>query len=454
MSFIQGASEKTHAFSTLEAIPSTPEIHDPSSEGKDSSSLDTRAIKVAHDIFSGAARAELTPASEDKLKTAHEFSPRPESPLSLIDSLIQSPLSPFDSSQRYSPNPSLTSPISDRRIQTPPNEDAVALIRSEFVQQELFLEALIVSANKFPPEDLEPTKRLLDQYKKLVDGLIEKNSSEDFQKECIGAKACIASLADAPSQLIQRLLNRTVQRIQKVSHHLPYTPDEIAPQKLFRRPKKGHEAGWIKRLGRYYENLLPFETIVDWVHEFLDPYLDGRITRETENIHRQQVKGWLLPKLIERFPLKHISSRVVDHIALSTYLKYGARGLNFQGLKATYDHYMGFDIPEKTIILSPARLLPDESDYEYRMASEVIATAQCHLHSYTESLKHSLRIDFTDYTLCATEIELLARYALVDPTAPFPENWRSQVQIMRCRKKPIGISERMLPWSWYGFVTE
>ena len=139
----------------------------------------------------------------------------------------------------------------------------------------------------------------------------------------------------------------------------------------------------------------PYLAIIQEVARFLQPYLDGRITRWTEDQDRKEIMEWLPKKIRAAFPYFSAEKLVIESIALTAYLKLGARAV------------------------SPKR--PNEPYHEKRRREEFVA-----------AIRHSLPIDFrsadfsrfTDDTFSA-----LAREVLSPLRHPISRFWPNTRQI-------------------------
>jgi hypothetical protein len=139
--------------------------------------------------------------------------------------------------------------------------------------------------------------------------------------------------------------------------------------------------------------------IEEKVEAFLYPYLTGKITAQTVNLHRPSLPSQILPMLEKEFSPPIFSKGQAVCYILSCYLKQCAQAC-----------------------------LPPIAGFQTRFEMQTNLKKSI-LPGLTESLKRSLKIDFKELNLSNKELEFLAAWGLrhtsaFNERAPLPENWR------------------------------
>ena len=149
------------------------------------------------------------------------------------------------------------------------------------------------------------------------------------------------------------------------------------------------ESRWIQLANEHLDMIEPLLMIIPEVQKFLQPYLDGIITAETENISRPEIISWLPKKIREKFPRIFLSSGEVETIAMTAYLRMGFSHFHLERQKENFSYT------------------------EQRNREE----------SFIQALMHALPIDFRSAHLSPKDIRELTATFLDDPEAPISAEW-------------------------------
>jgi hypothetical protein len=182
------------------------------------------------------------------------------------------------------------------------------------------------------------------------------------------------------------------------------------------------ETGWLQVVVHRQAQIQPYLAIVQRIEEFLQPYLNGTITEQTEDLSRAEVLSWLPAMIHKEFPHAAIPESTMRAVALTAYLRFGARNAHLGSLKGAYEQRTeGEDIYFKTYRCA------DGTEYheqlKIRTALEIERCAARIQNSFTKALLHAFPVDFPSLRLTENEIKALAHVFLCHPDDPLPDGW-------------------------------
>ncbi len=311
-------------------------------------------------------------------------------------------------------------------------EVRVAAVQSSLARHITMATLAIRVAELFHVPRTEALSLSVGQAQSISESLMGLSSPEELHWGLLNAATLCGSLAEKSTLLIESIRRYAQKDIEELRAN--FCVETVFPDvmKLIPLPSLGDQEEWLHALERYCDVVRPYSTIIEWVLDFLSPYLDGRITVDNEDIHRPQVREWLFPKFRALFPLCFILDDEIEQIALSAYLRAGSRKTNLQSLRNSSVLFA-----EGTDLLLVKQLPPDEraallkGRLWLQRALEIEERCACHLVAYIEDLTYGLRIDFHSLGLSDREIATLAEDRLLHPDIPLSSDWKYDLLMKR-----------------------
>ena len=322
----------------------------------------------------------------------------------------------------------------------------VTRTHSYFNQVQVVNQQAIVLARRFDPT----VEAYLHNAYLEMEGLCQR-----LQNPPVTPEELFVTLREAASRSTAlldergRFYTRCIKAIRDQVQYLTNFVDqqELNPklQILTYHPTFEAEEIWVEKVLDLHNTVLPFFSIVQWVQEFLAPYLRRDITSESEDVHRPELLSWLIPRFRTAYPHAKLSYGAIETIALTAYLRCGSREVNLGVLKAVYQL--------RTADLEAYGAQHERNmDIEREMAvvtANVAGTAGRILVSYTKALVHALPIDFHSLGLTELEITLLARDFLCHPQEPLRPGWRLTLKKKVETPAPKDTPVYRFPWDDY-----
>lgn len=224
----------------------------------------------------------------------------------------------------------------------------------------------------------------------------------------------------------QTLVKNLCQYIQsKIDSFLPLIDLEDIKtyvDQILEGPALGRENEWISQIQKLDDLLGPQTFLLEMTKSFLAPYLEGKITKENENVDRKELKDELIPEFRSYFPRSKVTDTEIQHFLLSAYLKIATKGVDVTNLEKARDFYKEQE--------GQAKLNRDEKAARLHIekAEEIQEAIDSVFINFTLALEHSLPIDFKSMQLTEKEIDWVAIETMMYPNLPLPLDWRDQAK--------------------------